>query len=102
MILFGTFPTAPVVVVIASAGLVLAAIYSLILMQRVHFGPVYEEGALAGPDWREYFMMLTLLALVLLVGLYPQPLLDTTAGLSTSIAELFAGGDMAVSSGEVR
>jgi len=88
MILFGTFPTAPVVVVIASAGLVLAAIYSLILMQRVHFGPVYREGTLAGPDWREYSMMLGLLALVLLVGLYPQPLLDATAGLAGQLGEV--------------
>jgi len=91
MIMFGTFPTAPVVVVIASSGLVLAALYSLILMQRVHFGPVYREGPLPGPHWREYFMMLVLLALVLLVGLYPQPLLDTTAVLAGNIAELFAG-----------
>ncbi|KXS53601.1 MAG: Proton-translocating NADH-quinone oxidoreductase subunit M, partial [Marinobacter sp. T13-3] len=71
MILFGTFPSAPVIAVIASVGLVLAAIYSLILMQRVHFGPVHREGALFGPDGREYVMMLSLLALVLLVGLYP-------------------------------
>lgn len=92
MILFGTFATAPVVVVIASTGLVLAAIYSLILMQRVHFGPVHCQGALAGPDGREYAMMLSLLALVILVGLYPQPLLDTTADMSAMVAELFAGG----------
>lgn len=105
MILFGTFPSAPVVAVIASSGLVLAAIYSLILMQRVHFGPEYRNGMLAGPDWREYLMMLTLLALVLLVGLYPQPLLDMTAGLATLTAELFAGvpGDPLIElSGEVR
>ncbi|MEQ9547076.1 MAG: NADH-quinone oxidoreductase subunit M [Marinobacter sp.] len=102
MILFGTFPTAPAVVVIASAGLVLAAIYSLILMQRVHFGPVYRQGALAGPDRREYIMMLSLLALVILVGLYPQPLLDITAGLSGAIAELFAEGSLSDVAGEVR
>jgi len=102
MILFGTFPSAPVVAVVASIGLVLAAIYSLILMQRVHFGPVHREGALFGPDGREYVMMLSLLALVLLVGLYPQPLLDTTATLSQAIAELFPDGDLASVAGEVR
>jgi NADH-quinone oxidoreductase subunit M len=102
MILFGTFPSAPVVAVIASIGLVLAAIYSLILMQRVHFGPVHREGALCGPDGREYVMMLSLLGLVLLVGLYPQPLLDTTATLSQAIAGLFPDGDLASVAGEVR
>ena len=104
MILFGTFPSAPVVVIIASTGLVMAAIYSLILMQRVHFGPAYRDGALAGPDWREYGMMLVLLALVLLIGLYPQPLLDTTAGMSGRVVELFASGvqSLAATAGEVR
>jgi NADH-quinone oxidoreductase subunit M len=101
MILFGTFPSAPVVAVIASIGLVLAAIYSLILMQRVHFGPAFREGKLAGPDAREYVMMLALLALVILVGLYPQPLLDTTASLSQAIAGLFADGSLAALTGEV-
>ncbi|HCW91648.1 MAG TPA: NADH-quinone oxidoreductase subunit M, partial [Marinobacter sp.] len=92
MILFGTFPTAPVVVVIASAGLVLAAVYSLLLMQRVHFGPACREGPLPGPDLREYGMMLALVLLVLLVGLYPQPLLDTAAATSARVAELFGNG----------
>ncbi|MEC7378132.1 MAG: proton-conducting transporter membrane subunit, partial [Pseudomonadota bacterium] len=102
MILFGTFPTAPVVVVIASTGLVLAAIYSLILMQRVHFGPVYRTGALHGPTPREYLMMLSLVALVILVGLYPQPVLDTTESLAHAVAALFAGGDgLSAALGEV-
>ncbi|KXS51532.1 MAG: Proton-translocating NADH-quinone oxidoreductase subunit M, partial [Marinobacter sp. T13-3] len=59
-------------------------------------------GALFGPDGREYVMMLSLLALVLLVGLYPQPLLDTTATLSQAVAELFSDGDLASLAGEVR
>jgi len=102
MILFGTFPSAPVIAVIASVGLVLAAIYSLILMQRVHFGPAFREGKLAGPDAREYVMMLTLLVLVILVGLYPQPLLDATASLSQATAALFADGSLSALAGEVR
>ena len=102
MVLFGTFPSAPVTVVIASAGLVLAAIYSLLLMQRVHYGPAYRTGALAGPDAREYGMMLTLLVLTLTVGLYPQPLLDTTASVAGPVAELFSNGNGLVArAGEV-
>ena len=105
MILLGTFPGAPVVTVIASSGLVLAVIYSLILMQRVHFGPAQRQGALAGPNGREYAMMLVLVVLVLVVGLYPQPLLDTTAGMAGAVAELFTGGaadGLAGVPGEVR
>jgi len=90
MVLFGTFPSAPVIVIIASAGLVLAAIYSLLLMQRVHFGREYSKGKLAGPDAREYAMMLLLIGLTLAVGLNPQPLLDTTASMVQPVAALFA------------
>ncbi|TFH85323.1 NADH-quinone oxidoreductase subunit M [Billgrantia azerbaijanica] len=77
LILFGSFPVAPWVVAIASAGLVLAAVYSLLLMQRVHHGPPRGEGRSTDLDRREYAMLLGLLALVLGLGLYPQPLLDT-------------------------
>ncbi len=89
MVLFGTFPVAPVVVVIGCGGLVLAAIYSLILMQRVYFGPAQGHGVLADLDWREYTMLLGLVALVLLFGLYPQPLLDTTAASMAEVEQLF-------------
>ena len=103
MVLFGTFPSAPVVVVIASVGLVLAAIYSLLLMQRVHYGPEYRQGALRGPDAREYGMMLVLLVLTVMVGLYPQPILDITAPIAGPAAELFeqAGAELASRAGEV-
>ncbi|WP_417331012.1 NADH-quinone oxidoreductase subunit M [Halomonas cupida] len=89
MILFGTFPVAPWTVVIASGGLVLAAIYSLLLMQWVHFGPARGEERFADLDSREYLMMLSLLGLVLLFGLYPQPLLDTTGAAMLEVQHLF-------------
>ncbi len=89
MVLFGSFPVAPWTVVIASGGLVLAAIYSLLLMQRVHFGPAQGEGRFADLDKREYLMMLSILALVLLFGLFPQPLLDTTGAAMLEVQQLF-------------
>ncbi|MDT0500839.1 MULTISPECIES: NADH-quinone oxidoreductase subunit M [unclassified Halomonas] len=88
MVLFGTFSTAPWVVVAASVGLVLAAVYSLILMQRVHYGPPRSDEPLAGLDTREFLMMLTILALVLWLGLYPQPLLDTTGAAMDGVQQL--------------
>ncbi|MFD2191496.1 NADH-quinone oxidoreductase subunit M [Pistricoccus aurantiacus] len=89
MVLFGTFPTAPVVVVLASVGLVLAAVYSLILMQRVHYGPAQSEKPLAGLDAREFSMLLGIVALVVMLGLYPQPLLDTTHAAMSEVQRLF-------------
>lgn len=93
MVLFGAFPVAPWIVVIASGGLVLAAIYSLFLMQRVHYGPAQGEGIFADLDRREFFMMLGILALVLLFGLYPQPLLETTDAAMGEVQRLFSAAD---------
>ncbi|WP_048307461.1 NADH-quinone oxidoreductase subunit M [Halomonas sp. PR-M31] len=89
MVLFGTFPVAPWVVAIASVGLVLAAIYSLFLMQRVHYGPAKSDEPLEGLDRREYVMLLGILALVLFFGLYPQPLLETSGAAMHEIQRLF-------------
>ncbi|KXS37380.1 MAG: NADH-quinone oxidoreductase subunit M [Halomonadaceae bacterium T82-2] len=89
LILFGSFPVAPGFVVVASFGFVLAAVYSLLLMQRVYFGPAQGEGVFADLDRREYLMMLSLVGLVLLFGLYPQPLLDTTGAAMGEVQRLF-------------
>lgn len=89
MVLFGTFPTAPVIVVIASGGLVLAAIYSLMLMQKVHFGAAQGQAPLGKYDGREFSMMLGILMLILLFGLYPKPLLDTTSVAMDNVQQVF-------------
>ncbi len=89
MVLFGTYASAPGVVVIASFGLVLAAIYSLILMQRVHYGPPRSKTPLRGLDTREFAMMLSIVALLIWLGIYPQPLLDTTEAAMNEVHRLY-------------
>jgi NADH-quinone oxidoreductase subunit M len=78
LILFGTFPVAPVVTVLATVGLILAAAYALIFVQRAFQGPVHgrENKMLGDLNSRELATMLTLMALLVLFGLYPQPVLD--------------------------
>ncbi|MCM2131553.1 NADH-quinone oxidoreductase subunit M [Larsenimonas rhizosphaerae] len=78
LILFGAFEVEPWVVVVASIGLVLAAIYSLILMQRVYFGAAKSEATYRGLDTREYLMLLLLFVLTVVVGFFPQLLLGVT------------------------
>lgn len=89
MVLFGTFAIAPWVVAGASVGLVLAAVYSLMLMQRVLYGPTQSDTPLRGLDTREFSMLLSIVVLLLLLGLYPQPLLDTTSAAMGEIHRLF-------------
>ena len=89
LILLGSFPVAPTVVVIATFGLVLASVYSLIMMQRACFGPAKSEAALAGLGARELGMMLLLAGLLIALGIYPQPVIDTASGTVSSVQHWF-------------
>ncbi|MCU1718923.1 NADH-quinone oxidoreductase subunit M [Pseudomonas sp. 5P_3.1_Bac2] len=79
LILIGSFPTAPWITVLAAVGLVLGSVYSLIMIHRAYFGPAKQEGALQGLQVRELSMVLLLAVLLILLGVYPQPVLDTSA-----------------------
>jgi len=78
VVLFGAFASSPWVVVIATFGLVLSSIYSLAMIHRAFFGPSKAEGLLQGLDAREIGMVLLLAALLVLLGVYPQPVFDTS------------------------
>ncbi|WP_251976030.1 NADH-quinone oxidoreductase subunit M [Salinicola avicenniae] len=94
MVMFGSFGVAPWVVAIASIGLILAAIYSLFIMQRVYYGPPKAESSLDGLDRRETVLLFGIVALVIFFGLYPQPLLETSAGAMQVVQHAFAAGTM--------
>ncbi|MEY1663150.1 NADH-quinone oxidoreductase subunit M [Isoalcanivorax beigongshangi] len=76
LILIGTFGTWPWVAVLATSGLVLGSVYALIMIQRAYFGAPKSDQPLAAPSHRELYMILGLAALLVGVGLYPQPVLD--------------------------
>lgn len=81
LILVGSFPVAPLPTIVAASGLILAAVYSLILVQRALHGPPqalpgHEPEKLKDLSGRELTMMGTLMALLLALGLYPQPVID--------------------------
>ena len=73
----------------ATFGLVLAAVYSLIMVQRACFGPVKEERSLAALGGREFGILLLLAGLLILLGLYPQPVIDTASGSVQSISNWY-------------
>lgn len=85
LILLGSFPVAPLMTILATFGLVLASVYSLIMLHRASFGPAKSSNPLQALDGREVTMMLVLAGLLILLGLYPQPVLDTA---SASVAQV--------------
>ncbi|HWB88939.1 MAG TPA: NADH-quinone oxidoreductase subunit M [Acidimicrobiia bacterium] len=81
LVLIGSFTTLPVPTIVAASGVILAAIYLLWAYERVFTGlPETEENRLL-PDLsaREVSLLAPLAALVLVLGLYPNVLLDKIA-----------------------
>ncbi|MGD8393904.1 MAG: NADH-quinone oxidoreductase subunit M [Candidatus Eiseniibacteriota bacterium] len=103
LILFGSYERAPVATTLAAAGLVVAAIYALRLFQEVFHGSAAPREAergtgadgaggaavggggeprrtvLADLSAREAIVLAVLLVALLVLGWYPQPLIDVAA-----------------------
>ncbi|MGH3789203.1 MAG: NADH-quinone oxidoreductase subunit M [Pseudonocardiaceae bacterium] len=96
LVLVGSYPRQPVYTILATTGIILAALYVLWVYQRVMQGPVRGAavlGSAEGPgtatapgvaararfadlSMREVTVLAPLVALILLLGLYPQPVLN--------------------------
>jgi NADH-quinone oxidoreductase subunit M len=77
LILLGTFGADRWVAVIATSGVILAAVYMLWMYRRVMFGPLTEaeNRGLIDLDLREKAVMVALILPIIWIGLYPHPLL---------------------------
>ncbi|MGW5774943.1 NADH-quinone oxidoreductase subunit M [Streptomyces sp. NPDC003863] len=77
LVLVGAYARYPVAGVIATTGIVLAALYTLVLYQRTMTGPVKEE-VRALPDLRarELAVVAPLIAVLIFLGVFPKPLTD--------------------------
>jgi NADH-quinone oxidoreductase subunit M len=77
LILIGTFLVNPMAAVIATSGVILAAVYMLWMFRRVMFGPVEnpENRGLIDLGLREKVVMLALVIPIIWIGVYPNPLL---------------------------
>jgi len=78
LILLGAFAATPRWTAAAATGVILGAIYMLWMYRRVIFGPLTdpENAKLDDLGVRERIILAPILALVLLMGIYPQPFLQ--------------------------
>ncbi|MCK9924516.1 NADH-quinone oxidoreductase subunit M [Frankia sp. AgPm24] len=78
LVLVGTFTYNKALAIVATAGIVLAAIYVLSLYQRTMTGPITHEANRTLPDlsWREKAVVAPMIALIIGLGVYPKPLID--------------------------
>jgi len=81
LVLFGTFTKgnifSKVMVYLAVIGIVLGAAYLLWMLQRVIFGKYNEKlGELKGLTWLEFITLAPLIVIIILVGVYPTPIIN--------------------------
>ncbi len=77
LVLAGTFTKSITAAVIATAGIVLAALYILLMYQRTMTGPVRESTRhIRDLRPREVTALAPLLLLIVVLGFYPKPALD--------------------------
>jgi NADH-quinone oxidoreductase subunit M len=77
-VILGTFHADPWLAFLAATTLILGAAYTLWMIKRVLFGEVANShvAELTDVDAREFWMLLVLAGAVLLVGIWPAPLVD--------------------------
>ncbi|MGH3310395.1 MAG: NADH-quinone oxidoreductase subunit M [Streptomyces sp.] len=78
LVLVGTFSRYPVAGVVATVGIILAALYVLLMYQRTMTGPVEKPEVRAMPDLkvRELAVVAPLIALLIFFGVFPKSLTD--------------------------
>jgi NADH-quinone oxidoreductase subunit M len=93
--LIGTFRVNSLVATLVTIGTILSAAYALWLYRKVVFGTLSKPSlaAIKDLDYREMITLGPLVALTLLFGIYPKPVLDMSAA---SVAQLLDGYNHAV------
>ncbi len=81
MTLLGTFKVSIPTATFATLGVILSAGYALWLYRKVVFGALTKPSLASIKDltWRESLLLFPLVALTILFGVYPKPVLDMSA-----------------------
>ena len=90
LILLGTFKSHPGLASLAAVGLVLSAVYSLILMQRTFYGKATDDTPLPDLDHREFAVLSTLVVAMIWLGLYPRPFFAVSRASTKALEALYA------------
>ena len=99
LVLVGTYTRYPVAAIIGTLGIILAALYILIPIQKILHGPTTPGNEnLADLNLREKIAITPVVLVIVLMGFYPKPVLDlinptseqvvTNAGFSDPVAKV--------------
>ena len=98
MTLIGTFNVSVPTVVFATTGVILSAAYALWLYRKIVFGALVKPSLATMKDmtFRECLTLFPLVALTLLFGVYPKPVLDMSAASVQQLVNNYATAVTAV------
>jgi NADH-quinone oxidoreductase subunit M len=86
LVFLGAFGVFPYLTAVAVTGVVFTAAMFLWTIQRIFLGPLNTRwAALPDMDGREKLTLVPLAALMLILGLYPMPLLDVINAAMTGL-----------------
>ena len=87
MVILSSFKANPWYGIVAASTLIIGAAYTLWMVKRVFFGPVSNDNVAQLKDLnaREFAIMATLAVAVILLGIYPAPVIDV---MHTSVENL--------------
>lgn len=96
LVLIGAFKASTFVALLASTGLVLGAAYMLYMYRRIIFGKMVHEDLknILDLNKREIAIFIPLIAVVMWMGIYPEPILDV---FRVSITNLIDNYQLALS-----
>ena len=105
--LLGTYQTAPLAAILGSLGLVMAAVYALIMVQRAFFGAAsgdgdHERPPIADLSSRHVGVMAVMIAAIVALGIFPQPIIDVAASSLSHLTQQAAASPVLVAASEVR
>lgn len=85
--LLGFFKVSPIITLVAGLTIILGAVYMLVLYKKTFFGPITnpENEKLEDIKGRELVALVPLVALVVILGVYPKPVLNP---VDTSVKHL--------------
>jgi NADH-quinone oxidoreductase subunit M len=88
----GTWATLPLWTILSMLGLVLSALALLLMFQRIFSGPLNQRlRSLPDASGREWAVLLPLLALLIIFGVYPLPLMQLANETALALVRFFAG-----------
>ena len=88
LVLLGLFAVNPWMTAAAAIGLITAAIYSLILMQKAFYGKPNDNHQLKDFGGIDMTAMGIMIIALIWLGLYPQPVLDMVQPVIDSLSNL--------------